>query len=432
MTLHLLISYIRDLTMIFSSLFSVVGMAVLFLIAWVFSSNKRAINYRTIISAFVIQVALGALALYVPLGREMLQGLASGIQSVIGYGYEGVRFLFGNLAPNAKGDQGIGGFIFAINVLAIIIFFASLISLLYYLKIMPLVINLIGGALQKCLGTSKAESMSAAANIFVAHTEAPLVIKPYLKSMSDSEIFAVMCVGMASVAGPVLAGYASMGIPLPYLIAASFMSAPGGLLFAKIIYPQNEAISSHADVSVEKHVNAIEAIANGASTGLNLALHVGAMLLAFVGMLALINGLLGVVGGFLGMEHLSLGVILGALLKPLAFMLGIPWSQAGIAGEIIGIKIALNEFVGYMQFLPYLGDNPPLILSEKTKAIITFALCGFANLSSVAMLIGGLGSLVPKKKDLIIRLALKAVLVGTLSNFMSATIAGLFIGLNAH
>ncbi|WP_220850403.1 NupC/NupG family nucleoside CNT transporter [Helicobacter pylori] len=418
--------------MIFSSLFSVVGMAVLFLIAWVFSSNKRAINYRTIISAFVIQVALGALALYVPLGREMLQGLASGIQSVIGYGYEGVRFLFGNLAPNAKGDQGIGGFIFAINVLAIIIFFASLISLLYYLKIMPLFINLIGGALQKCLGTSKAESMSAAANIFVAHTEAPLVIKPYLKSMSDSEIFAVMCVGMASVAGPVLAGYASMGIPLPYLIAASFMSAPGGLLFAKIIYPQNEAISSHADVSAEKHVNAIEAIANGASTGLNLALHVGAMLLAFVGMLALINGLLGVVGGFLGMEHLSLGLILGTLLKPLAFMLGIPWSQAGIAGEIIGIKIALNEFVGYMQFLPYLGDNPPLILSEKTKAIITFALCGFANLSSVAMLIGGLGSLVPKKKDLIVRLALKAVLVGTLSNFMSATIAGLFIGLNAH
>ncbi|GAA7359290.1 NupC/NupG family nucleoside CNT transporter [Helicobacter pylori] len=418
--------------MIFSSLFSVVGMAVLFLIAWVFSSNKRAINYRTIISAFVIQVALGALALYVPLGREMLQGLASGIQSVIGYGYEGVRFLFGNLAPNAKGDQGIGGFIFAINVLAIIIFFASLISLLYYLKIMPLVINLIGGALQKCLGTSKAESMSAAANIFVAHTEAPLVIKPYLKSMSDSEIFAVMCVGMASVAGPVLAGYASMGIPLPYLIAASFMSAPGGLLFAKIIYPQNEAISSHADASAEKHVNAIEAIANGASTGLNLALHVGAMLLAFVGMLALINGLLGVVGGFLGMEHLSLGLILGTLLKPLAFMLGIPWSQAGIAGEIIGIKIALNEFVGYMQFLPYLGDNPPLILSEKTKAIITFALCGFANLSSVAMLIGGLGSLVPKKKDLIVRLALKAVLVGTLSNFMSATIAGLFIGLNAH
>ncbi|GAA8185159.1 NupC/NupG family nucleoside CNT transporter [Helicobacter pylori] len=418
--------------MIFSSLFSVVGMAVLFLIAWVFSSNKRAINYRTIISAFVIQVALGALALYVPLGREMLQGLASGIQSVIGYGYEGVRFLFGNLAPNAKGDQGIGGFIFAINVLAIIIFFASLISLLYYLKIMPLVINLIGGALQKCLGTSKAESMSAAANIFVAHTEAPLVIKPYLKSMSDSEIFAVMCVGMASVAGPVLAGYASMGIPLPYLIAASFMSAPGGLLFAKIIYPQNEAISSHADVSAEKHVNAIEAIANGASTGLNLALHVGAMLLAFVGMLALINGLLGVLGGVLGMEHLSLGLILGTLLKPLAFMLGIPWSQAGIAGEIIGIKIALNEFVGYMQFLPYLGDNPPLVLSEKTKAIITFALCGFANLSSVAMLIGGLGSLVPKKKDLIVRLALKAVLVGTLSNFMSATIAGLFIGLNAH
>ncbi len=430
--MHLLISYIRDLTMIFSSLFSVVGMAVLFLIAWVFSGNKRAINYRTIISAFVIQVALGALALYVPLGREMLQGLASGIQSVIGYGYEGVRFLFGSLAPNAKGDQGIGGFIFAINVLAIIIFFASLISLLYYLKIMPLAINLIGGALQRCLGTSKAESMSAAANIFVAHTEAPLVIKPYLKSMSDSEIFAVMCVGMASVAGPVLAGYASMGIPLPYLIAASFMSAPGGLLFAKIIYPQNEAISSHADVSAEKHVNAIEAIANGASTGLNLALHVGAMLLAFVGMLALINGLLGVVGGFLGMEHLSLGLILGTLLKPLAFMLGIPWSQAGIAGEIIGIKIALNEFVGYMQFLPYLGDNPPLILSEKTKAIITFALCGFANLSSVAMLIGGLGSLVPKKKDLIVRLALKAVLVGTLSNFMSATIAGLFIGLNAH
>ncbi|AFI05570.1 NupC/NupG family nucleoside CNT transporter [Helicobacter cetorum] len=418
--------------MVFNSLLSIVGMAVLLGIAWVFSSDKKAINYRTIISAFVIQVVLGALILYVPLGRDLLQNLANAIESVIAYGYEGVRFLFGNLAPNSQGEQGIGGFVFAINVLAVVIFFSSLISLLYYLKIMPLFINLIGGALSKCLGTSKAESMSAAANIFVGHTEAPLVIKPYLKSMSNSEIFAIMCVGMASIAGPVLAGYASMGVPLTYLLAASFMSAPSGLLFAKIVYPQNEKVSNHIDISIEKPVNAIEAIASGASTGLNLALHIGAMLLAFVGMLALVNGLLGVLGGFLGIEHLSLGLILGTLLKPLAFILGIPWKEAGVAGEIIGIKIALNEFMGYMKLIPYLSDNAPLVLSEKTKAIITFALCGFANLSSVAMLIGGIGNLVPSKKEMIAKLALKAVFVGTLSNFMSATIAGLFIGLNAN
>ncbi|WP_104760817.1 NupC/NupG family nucleoside CNT transporter [Helicobacter cetorum] len=418
--------------MFISALMSVVGMAVLLGIAWVFSNNKKAINYRTIISAFILQVSLGALILYVPIGREILQSLANGIQHVINYGYEGVRFLFGNLAPNAKGEQGIGGFVFAINILAVLIFFSSLISLLYYLKIMPLFINLIGGALQKCLGTSKAESLSAAANIFVGHTEAPLVVKPYLNSMSNSEIFAIMCVGMASIAGPVLAGYASMGVPLTYLLAASFMSAPSGLLFAKILFPQNEKTSNAIDISIEKPVNAIEAVANGASTGLNVALHIGAMLLAFVGMLALINGLLGLLGGFLGIEHLSLEMILGTLLKPLAFLLGIPWKEAGVAGEIIGIKIALNEFMGYMKLVPYLGDNASLVLSEKTKAIITFALCGFANLSSIAMLIGGIGSLVPSKKKMIARLALKAVLAGTLSNFMSATIAGLFIGLNAN
>ncbi len=418
--------------MFISALMSVVGMAVLLGIAWVFSNNKKAINYRTIISAFVLQVSLGALILYVPIGREILQSLANGIQHVINYGYEGVRFLFGNLAPNSQGEQGVGGFVFAINVLAVVIFFSSLISLLYYLKIMPLFINLIGGALQKCLGTSKAESMSAAANIFVGHTEAPLVVKPYLKGMSNSEIFAIMSAGMASIAGPVLAGYASMGVPLTYLLAASFMSAPSGLLFAKMIYPQDEKTSNATDISVERPINALEAIADGATTGLNLALHIGAMLLAFVAMLALINGLLGLLGGFLGIEHLSLGLILGTLLKPLAFILGIPWKESGVAGEIIGIKIALNEFMGYMQLVPYLGDNAPLVLSEKTKAIITFALCGFANLSSVAMLIGGIGSLVPSKKEMIAKLALKAVFVGTLSNFMSATIAGLFIGLNAN
>ncbi|OOF88934.1 nucleoside transporter NupC [Rodentibacter ratti] len=408
-------------------LMSIVGMVVLIAIALLFSNNRRAINWRTVLGAFAIQIGFAALILYVPAGQKALGATADAVANVIAYGNEGINFVFGGLA-----DPSNVGFIFAVKVLPIIVFFSGLISVLYYLGIMQIVIKIIGGALQKVLGTSKAESMSAAANIFVGQTEAPLVVKPYISRMTESELFAIMVGGLASIAGSVMAGYAGMGVPLTYLIAASFMAAPAGLLFAKILYPQTQQFTDsqpEADDS-EKPSNVLEAMAGGASAGMQLALNVGAMLIAFVALIALINGILGGVGGWFGYADLTLQSIFGWVFKPLAYLIGVSWEESGIAGQMIGMKLAVNEFVGYLEFTKYLQPDTPVVLTEKTKAIITFALCGFANFSSIAILIGGLGGMAPNRRGDIARLGLKAVIGGTLANLMSATIAGLFIGLS--
>lgn len=396
------------------------------------SSNRRAIRLRTVVGALLIQILIGAFILYVPTGRNILLAMANGISNVINYGNEGIKFLFGGLATEASFKAfGNDGFIFAVRVLPIIVFFSALISLLYYVGIMQWIIKIIGGGLQKALGTSKAESMSAAANIFVGQTEAPLVVKPYISKMTESELFAVMCGGLASIAGSVLAGYAGLGVPLPYLIAASFMAAPAGLLFAKLMMPQTEKFNDDIeDVTLDKPANILDAAAGGASSGIQLALNVGAMLIAFVALIALVNGLLGGIGGWFGMPELSLGLILGWIFRPLAWIIGVPWNEAEIAGQMIGIKLAVNEFVGYLEFAPYLAADAAVQLSDKTKAIITFALCGFANFSSIAILIGGLGGMAPSRRGDIARLGIKAVIAGSLANLMSATIAGLFIGLS--
>ncbi|OOF81023.1 NupC/NupG family nucleoside CNT transporter [Rodentibacter caecimuris] len=408
-------------------LMSILGMVVLIAIALLFSNNRRAINWRTVVGAFLIQIGFAALILYVPAGQKALGATADAVANVIAYGNEGINFVFGGLA-----DTSNAGFIFAVKVLPIIVFFSGLISVLYYLGIMQVVIRIIGGALQKVLGTSKAESMSAAANIFVGQTEAPLVVKPYISRMTESELFAIMVGGLASIAGSVMAGYAGMGVPLTYLIAASFMAAPAGLLFAKIIYPQTQQFTDsqpEADDS-EKPSNVLEAMAGGASNGMQLALNVGAMLIAFVALIALINGILGGVGGWFGYGDLTLQSIFGWVFKPLAYLIGVSWEESGIAGQMIGMKLAVNEFVGYLEFTKYLQPDSAVVLSEKTKAIITFALCGFANFSSIAILIGGLGGIAPNRRSDIARLGLKAIVAGTLANLMSATIAGLFIGLS--
>lgn len=406
-------------------LISILGIFVLLAIAFLLSNNRKAINYRTVLGALSIQIALGAFILYVPFGRDLLKGLANGVQKVIDYGNEGISFLFGGLA-----DPSNVGFIFAVKVLPTIVFFSALISLLYYIGVMQWVIRIIGGSLQKLLGTSKAESMSAAANIFVGQTEAPLIVKPYISKMTESELFAIMCGGLASIAGSVMAGYAGMGVKLSYLIAASFMAAPAGLLFAKILYPQTEKFNDDLEkVDLEKPANILDAAAGGASSGMQLALNVGAMLIAFVALIALLNGLLGWVGGLFGMPELSLGLILGYVFKPLAWVIGVPWEEAEIAGRMIGTKLAVNEFVGYLEFAPYLAPDAAVQLADKTKAIITFALCGFANFSSIAILIGGLGAMAPKRRGDIARLGIKAVIAGSMANLMSATIAGLFIAL---
>ncbi|MGL0958016.1 NupC/NupG family nucleoside CNT transporter [Vibrio vulnificus] len=413
---------------------SLVGMAVLLGIALLLSDNRKAINLRTVAGAFAIQFIIGGFVLYVSWGRDLLAGFSAGVQNVIDYGKDGTGFLFGSLV-NFSVD-GIG-FIFAFQVLPTLIFFSALISVLYYIGVMQWVIKILGGGLQKALGTSRAESMSAAANIFVGQTEAPLVVRPFVPKMTQSELFAVMCGGLASVAGGVLAGYASMGVPLEYLVAASFMAAPGGLLFAKIIKPEvdtpNESLEDNIDGGDDKPANVIDAAAGGASVGLQLALNVGAMLLAFVGLIALVNGILGGVGGWFGMENLTLELILGWLFAPLAFLIGVPWAEATFAGSFIGQKLVVNEFVAYLNFVPYVGDAAQVVpatgqvMSEKTQAIIAFALCGFANLSSIAILLGGLGSLAPARRHDIARMGVKAVAAGTLSNLMAATIAGFFL-----
>lgn len=406
---------------------SVLGIVVLLVIAVLFSNNRKAINLRTVLGALAIQIGFAALILYVPFGRDALQATANGVSNVIAYGNEGINFVFGGLANHSN-----VGFIFAVKVLPIIVFFSGLISVLYYLGIMQVVIKVIGGALQVALGTSKAESMSAAANIFVGQTEAPLVVRPYIRNMTQSELFAIMAGGTASIAGSVMAGYAEMGVPLTYLIAASFMAAPAGLLFAKILFPQTEQFTDKqpdADDS-EKPTNVLEAMAGGASAGMQLALNVGAMLIAFVGLIALINGILGGVGGWFGYGDLTLQSIFGWVFKPLAYLIGVSWEESAVAGQMIGLKLAVNEFVGYLEFAKYLQPDTAVVLSEKTKAIITFALCGFANFSSIAILIGGIGGMAPNRRGDVARLGLKAVVAGTLANLMSATIAGLFIELS--
>lgn len=414
------------------ALISILGIVVLLAIAFLLSTNRKAINYRTVIGAFAIQLIFGALILYVPMGRDALKWLAEGVQSILNYGAEGTKFVFGGLAGDKIFEvMGGDGFIFAVRVLPAIVFFSALISLLYYIGVMQWVIRIIGGGLQKLLGTSKAESMSAAANIFVGQTEAPLVVKPYISKMTESELFAVMAGGLASIAGSVLAGYAGMGVPLTYLIAASFMAAPAGLLFAKILVPQTEQFNDDfTKVEFEQPSNMLDAAAAGASSGLQLALNVGAMMIAFVALIALLNGILGGIGGWFDLPELSLGMIFGWIFKPLAWVIGVPWDEAHIAGQMIGTKLAINEFVGYFEFSKYLSPESAVQLTDKTKAIITFALCGFANFSSIAVLIGGLGGMAPNRRGDIARLGIKAVIAGSLANLMSATIAGLFIGLS--
>ena len=426
-------------------LMGLVGMLALLAIAVALSSNRKAINLRTVVGAWLIQVAIGALVLYVPAGRKVLLAMSEGVANVIAYGNSGISFLFGGLVSDKMFEVfGGGGFIFALRVLPVIVFFSSLIAVLYYLGIMQLVIRLLGGALRKVLKTSRTESLSATANIFVGQTEAPLVVRPYIATMTRSELFAVMCGGLASVAGSVLAGYAQMGVPLEYLIAASFMAAPGGLLFAKIMIPETEQPNDAPHLERVQHdpdrpSNVLDAAASGASAGMQLALNVGAMLLAFVALIALLNGMLSGIGGWFNHPELSLQLILGWVFSPVAWLIGVPWEEAMVAGSFIGQKLIINEFVAYMNFGEYLKDDAAVaaavaaaglqVLSAHTKAIISFALCGFANLSSIAILIGGLGSMAPSRRHDVAQLGLKAVAAGTLSNLMSATIAGVFLAL---
>ena len=407
-------------------LMSLAGIALILLIALALSVDRRAIRLRVVGAAFALQAGFAALVLYVPQGNMVLQAISNGVSALLGYAHAGTEFIFG---PLAKPE--IGGNSFAIAALPVIIFFAALISVLYYLRIMPLVIRWIGGGLELITGISKVESLSAASNIFVGQSESPLVIRPYLAALTPSQLFCLMSVGMAGVAGTILAAYASMGIRIDYLVAAAFMSAPGGIVMAKIIMPDptgevppEPAIIALEDGEDERPANVIMAAAQGAQTGVKLAVMVGAMVLAFVALVALANGIVGGIGGWFGYPDLSFQLVLGYVFAPIFRLLGAPdWAEAMRAGGFFGTKLVLNEFVAFID----LGAAKDL--SQTTRGIVTFALCGFANFSSIAIQMAVTGGLAPNQRPVIARLGLKALAAGSLSNLMSAALAGLFLSL---
>ena len=403
------------------SFIGIFGIIVILGIAFAFSSNRKAINLRVVGAALALQAVVAALVLYFDYGRKMIDTLSTGVLAVIGFSQDGIDMVFGPLA-----DTEVVGFSFAINVLPIIIFFSALMSVMYHLRIMEWIVKIVGGALHKIIGTGAVESMNAAANIFVGQTEAPLVVRPYLRNLTEAQMFAVMVSGLASIAGTVLAGYVLMGADLKYLLAAAFMAAPGGLLMAKIIMPDDEVVPAggHEKLVMEpsNHKNVILAAASGTTDGLRLAANIGAMLIAFVALIALFNGLVGWMFGLVGIEGITLQFILGKIFQPLMYLLSVPWAEAEAAGALFGEKLILNEFVAFSHLNDYLAG-----MSPRTIAITTFSLCGFANLSSIAILLGGLGVLVPEKRDLIGQLGIKAVLAASLSNLMSAALAGIML-----
>jgi CNT family concentrative nucleoside transporter len=402
-----------------TKLIGLAGIAMILGIAALLSTNRRAINLRVVGAAFALQVVLAIFVLYSSVGRDIINWLSMGVLAVINYSKDGIDMVFGPLA-----NADVIGFSFAINVLPIIIFFSALMSVLYHMRIMEWIVRLVGGAIHRIVGTFGVESMNAAANISVGQTEAPLVVRPYLRGLTEPQMFAVMVSGLASVAGTVLAAYMLMGAELKFLLAASFMAAPGGLLMAKMMMPDDvNDPRGREELKMERsqHENVILAAAVGASDGLKLAVNIAAMLIAFVALIALFNGVVGMVAGWFGFE-LTLQMIFGWVFAPVMYMLSIPWAEAQAAGALFGEKLILNEFVAFSHLNDYLGGA-----SERTRAIATFSLCGFANLSSIAILLGGLGVLVPEKRELIARFGLRAVAAGSLSNLMSAALAGLLL-----
>ena len=418
-------------------LLGLAGIVLILGIAVLFSTDRKAIRLRVVGAAFALQAAIAVLVLTTPWGVAAIGAMSNGVADLLGYAGKGTEFLFGPSDKNPLANT------FAIAALPVIIFFAALVAILYYLGIMQRIVRWVGGAIGWVTGISRVESLSAAANIFVGQSESPLVIRPYLAALTPPQLFTVMVVGMAGVAGTILAAYASLlgDRYLPYLLAAAFMSAPGGILMAKIMMPDGVPVDGQLPLEGgeapdrvevaetfedgERPANIIMAAAQGAQTGVKLAVAVGAMVLAFVALVALANGLLGGVGNMLGFPGWSFQAAVGYLFSPVMYLIGVPWNEAGVAGGLFGTKIVLNEFVAFID----LGNaaGPAAALTERSRAIVTFALCGFANFSSIAIQLAVTGGLAPNQRPVIARLGLRALLGGSLANLMSAALAGLLI-----
>jgi len=406
-------------------------MVVLLAIAILLSVNKKQISLRTTGAALLIQIAIGGAVLYLPPGKWLAEKAAYGVHQALSYSDAGSAFLFGALAgPQMDKVFNGAGFVFAFHVLPAIIFITALVSVLYYIGVMGFLIRLLGALFQRALAISKIESFVAVTTIFLGQNEIPAIVKPFIHRLNRNELFTAICSGMASIAGSTMLGYAGLGVPIDYLLAASLMAIPGGILFARLLSPATEASAvAFTDLSFSETParSLIEAAAAGAITGLKIAAGLGTVVLAFVAIIAMVNGILGGIGGWFGYGQFSLQGVFGFVLAPLAWLMGVDWHHAALAGSLIGEKLAVNEFVAYLSFSPYLQDSGAL--DNKTVAIISFALCGFANFGSIGVVVGAFSAVAPERTSEIARLGMRALLAATLSNLMSATIAGFFIGI---
>lgn len=397
---------------------AIIGILVLLAIAVLLSENRQAIHASGAAKTLLLQIAIAVFALVTPVGTTVLNVMKQGVEKGIDYGRVGIEYVFGTLALAEN------GFILAFQVFPIIIFIAALFSVLFHIRVMDVVIKVIGGGIRFVTGASRLESTTAAANIFIGMTEAPLVILPYLKKISRSQLFIVMAVGLSSVAGTVLVAFAALGVRIDLLLTAAFMAAPGGLLMGRILVPETgtaydlaDSAEAKAEMDQSRAGSIVEAASNGAIIGMQVFLSVLAVILAFVALIALANGIMGGIGGWFGYPDLSVELILGYLFAPISFLVGIPWEEAQRAGALLGQKMILNEFVAYANFAPDMSTY-----SEQGQIAISIALCGFANFSGVGILVAGLSTIVPERKTEISQLAIKALIAGTLANFMSAAI----------
>lgn len=402
-------------------LISFIGLLVMIGIAYLLSEKKKAIQWRTVITGVLLQIVFGLLILKTNVGRNVFDSIGKGFNALLGYTGEGAKFLFGNLATPSDSL----GFIFATMVLPTIIFMSALMSVLYHIGFMQKIVEIVARVMMWAMKTSGAESLAAAANIFVGQTEAPLVIKPFVGQMTKSELMCLMTGGMATVAGGVLAAYVGFGIDAGHLLAASVMSAPAALVCSKLMVPETEESVTAGVVKVDLpkiSANVVDAAATGASDGLKLAVNVAAMLLAFIALIALLNGLLSGIGNLFGFPNLTFELLMGYLNAPVAWLLGIPWEDCLKVGAILGKKLVLNEFVGYLDLIAAKDQ-----ISERAMIISTYALCGFSNFSSIAIQLGGIGTMAPEKRPVLAAYGMKSLIGGTLACYMTACIAGLFI-----
>ena len=417
--------------------FGLFGLSVLIGIAWLFSNNRRAVDWRLVLTGLSLQIAFAALVLLVPGGREVFDWLGHGFVEILSFVTAGSTFIFGNLM-----NVETYGFIFAFQVLPTIIFFAALMGVLYHLGVMQFIVRLMALAITKVMRVSGAETTSVCASVFIGQTEAPLTVRPYISRMTESELITMMIGGMAHIAGGVLAAYVGMlggGDPeqqafyAKHLLAASIMAAPATLVVAKLLIPETGEPLTRGTVKMEVEKtasNIIDAAAGGAADGLKLALNIAAMLLAFIALIAMINWPLTWIGEVTGLQAMlgkptDLAAIFGWVLAPLAWVIGVPWQDATVVGSLIGQKVVINEFVAYLQLAEIVnGQVAGVTLTDQGKLIATYALCGFANFSSIAIQIGGIGGLAPERRSDLARFGLRAVLGGSIATFMTATIAG--------